>query len=387
MGKMGNRARGSIGLALLGATALLVTSAAGRPAAPSAAQTNDQDSGFTPSRQGGIPGALLPEELKLWQYDAATGAFQVVEGDASAPYVPDPRALPDGSKVGFAEGWAAIPFSFSINKHLYELADQLGFEVIYCDQEFDAEKAVACAEQIVTQGPTVAINSNWQSGAATAVAAIYDAAKVPAMSIDVVHPNQIFLGADNYTSGLIGGQAAGTKAQADGRCQDVWILLGENPGEGAGADQRLAGFADGVQTVCGPVATDRIQRVLFDQGTAEQALTVATDWLTAHPDPAAYVLSTSIDDARADGVAKALTQSSREGYAVGLGCDDIGQASTKASAETPNHFLGCVAYFPEKYPDYAISIAADIAEGKPVPQEVHLEHVFYDASTIGTVYP
>ena len=110
-------------------------------------------------------------------------------------------------------------------------------------------------------------------------------------------------------------------------------------------------------------------------------------WLTAHPDPAAYVLSTSIDDARADGVAKALTQSSREGYAVGLGCDDIGQASTKASAASQNHFLGCVAYFPEKYPDYAISIAADIAEGKPVPQEVHLEHVFYDASTIGTVYP
>jgi ribose transport system substrate-binding protein len=382
----GSRSRGSAGLALLGVAVLVTAGAAARPAAPRTAQTNDQDA-FTPQRQGGIPGALLPEELKLWQYDAESGTYQVVEGDASAVYVPDPRALPDGSKVGFAEGWAAIPFSFSINKHLYELSEELGFPVIYCDQNFDPEQAVTCADQIVSQGPTVVLNSNWQAGAATAVAAIYDAAKVPAISVDVVHPNEIFLGADNYTSGFIGGEAAGGKAQADGRCADAWILLGENPGEGAGADQRLAGFSDGVQTVCGTIAADRIQRVLFDQGTGEQALTVATDWLTAHPDPTAYVLSTSIDDARADGVAKALTQSSREGYAVGLGCDDIGQASTKASATDANHFLGCVAYFPERYPDYAVSIAADIAEGKAVPQEVHLEHVFYDHSTISSVYP
>ena len=46
-------------------------------------------------------------------------------------------------------------------------------------------------------------------------------------------------------------------------------------------------------------------------------VTKATDWLTAHPQ-ASYVLSTTIDDARSDGVAKALTQSGREGYAVGL---------------------------------------------------------------------
>lgn len=378
-------ALGRRGLVLIGVAALAVAGAAGGPAGSHRSSAHDQEA-FTPQRQGGIAGALLPEELKLWIYDRETGQYVVVDGDASAPYVADPRPLPEGSKVGFAEGWAAIPFSFSINKHLYELGSELGFEVVYCDTAFDAAKAVACAEQLVTQGPTVVLNSNWQSGAAAQVAAVYDAAKVPAISVDVVHPNQIFLGADNYTSGFIGGQAAGEKAMADGRCADVWILLGENPGEGAGANERLSGFSDGVQTVCGAIAPERIARDLYDGGTTDQALTKATDWLTGHPD-AGYVLSTSIDDARADGVAKALTQSGREGYAVGLGCDDIGQASTKASATEANHFLGCVAYYPEKYPDYAISIAADLAEGKPVPQEVHLQHDFLDASTIGSVYP
>ena len=63
------------------------------------------------------------------------------------------------------------------------------------------------------------------------------------------------------------------------------------------------------------------------------------------------MLGTSIDDARSAGIAKALAQNGRDGAAVGLGCDDIGIAATKAGdpAETTK-FLGCVAYFPEKYP-------------------------------------
>mgnify|MGYP006143952693 CR=1 FL=1 len=40
-------------------------------------------------------------------------------------------------------------------------------------------------------------------------AEIFDAAGIPTTSIDVVHPNAIFMGADNYTSGFIAGQHAG----------------------------------------------------------------------------------------------------------------------------------------------------------------------------------
>lgn len=85
-------------------------------------------------------------------------------------------------------------------------------------------------------------------------------------------------------------------------------------------------------------------------------------------------------------MSNALAQAGRDGVAVGIGCDEIGVAATRTSVEE-NNFLGCVAYFPEKYPDYAISIAADILEGNAVPQEVHLEHVFLDGGNINDVYP
>jgi ribose transport system substrate-binding protein len=215
---------------------------------------------------------------------------------------------------------------------------------------------------------------------------IYDAAKIPVANIDVWHPNGIFLGADNYISGQIGGKAAGEYAKGLGKCGEVTVFNGINPGEGDAAAQRMAGFTDGVQEVCGALPAERIAEEIFDAGTTEQALTKMTDWLTAHPE-AVFVLGTSIDDARSAGISKALAQNTRDGAAVGLGCDDIGVAETKAGDPATTKFLGCVAYFPEKYPDYLISIGLDVIEGKPVPNEIHSEHVFLDKDSIGSVYP
>ena len=40
-----------------------------------------------------------------------------------------------------AEGLAAIPFSAVINEGIHRHAEQIGFEVPYCDTAFDAAKA------------------------------------------------------------------------------------------------------------------------------------------------------------------------------------------------------------------------------------------------------
>ncbi len=344
-------------------------------------------SGFTPVRQGGIPGALLPSELKLWTYDKASGKYVEAPGDASQPYVPnDDRQFPAGTTIGYLEGWAANTFSVAIHDRLYELAKQMGATVAQCDANFDPPTAVTCSEQLAQQNPAFVVNSNWRAEAAATTMANFDAAKIPAVSDDVVHPNAIFFGSNSYVSGEIAGKAAGTYAQGLGHCADAVVVEGINPGEGDAANQRLAGFSDGVQEICGALPAERIVQLLFDQGTPDQALTKTTDWLTANPG-AAYVLASSIDDERVTGMTKALAQSGRAGIGVGQGCDDVGIAATKETTVDETHFLGCVAFFPEKYADYMMSIAADVLAGTPVPQEVHIDHQFLDRSNIATFYP
>ena len=342
---------------------------------------------FTPVRAGGIGGALLPEELALWTYDSSAGQYVETPGDASAPYVPnDDRTAPERYTIGYIEGWAANPASALVHKGIYDWAAKMGVDIVTCDAQFDPDKALTCAETIAQQQPDFVINGNWRSEAAEAISKTLDAAKIPAVTVDVLHPDEIFFGANNYVSGMLAGEAAGDYAVQRGVCADVTVFLGGNPGEGEAANLRLSGFADGVQEKCGLLPSDRIVNQLFDAGTPDQALTKTTDWLTGNPG-AKVLLGTSIDDERVTGISKALAQSGRDGVGVGQGCDDVGIAATKEGPPEESHFLGCVAYFFEDYGDYVMSIALDVLAGTPVPQEVHMEHQMLTYDTIGQYYP
>ena len=348
------------------------------------AGSSEEAGAYTPVLTSGIPGALLPEELKLWKYDFATAKYTPTEGDAKS-YVVN-LVKPDKTfTLAHMDGWATNPFAIPITKGIAKLAKDLGLKLIYCDAEFKPEKAISCAEILASQKPDFVIAGNWQGGAAAAIMAIFDKAKIPAASIDVSHPNAVFFGASNYASGVVGGKAAGEYAKANWDCKDVWVFMGENLEEGEAADLRLVGFADGVQEVCGALPADRIDRMRLSAGTADQAITVTTDWLTAHPE-AKHILSTTIDDERANGMAKAFVATKRDGMVVGQGCDSVGIAVVKMAPASENRFLGCAAYYPEKYGDYLVSIALDVMAGKAVPQEIHMEHTFLDHDTIGTVY-
>ena len=355
-----------------------------------ASSSNDEEASsesaapFEAVLKGGVAGALLPEELQLWKYDFATGAYTVDEGDASS-YNLNLNKPGKTFTLAHMDGWATNPFAIPIRKSIEKHARDLGLKLIYCDADFKPEKAISCAETLANQKPDFVIAGNWQGGAAAALMAIFDKARIPAVSIDVAHPNAIFFGADNYSSGVVAGRAAGEYAQKEWACEDVWIFMGENLEEGEAADFRLSGFADGVQEICGALPAEQINRERLSAGTGDQAITVTTDWLTANPQ-ATHILSVTIDDERASGIAKAFVATKRDGMVVGQGCDTVGIAIVKAAPSSENRFLGCVAYFPEKYGDYLVSVAVDVMAGKPVPNEVHMEHTFLDNSTIGKYY-
>ena len=340
---------------------------------------------FVAERQTNIPGAVLPENRVLWQYDKSVGSYSEVDGDAST-YTPSLIAPEGEVTIAYMDPWASNPFAIPIREGVEKYAKDLGFTLIYCDTQFLPDKAVSCAEMLADQQPDFAIAGNWQGGAAAAVIEVFNEARIPTNSIDVVHPNSIFFGADNYTSGAIAGTAAGNYAKQTWSCEDVWLVLGESKQEGEAADQRLVGFADGVQGVCGTIPANQIARVLMLAGTADQAITSTTDWMTANPQ-ATNLLGLSLDDERSSGMAKAFVASDRPGMIVGLGCDTVGVAVIKQAKASENRYLGCTAFFPELYASYLVSIALDVISGEPVPNEVHLEHTFLTNDTVEGVYP
>ena len=80
---------------------------------------------YTPVLKGGIPGALLPEELKLWKYDFATAKYTPTEGDAQS-YVVN-LVKPDKTfTLAHMDGWATNPFAIPIAKGIAKLSKDLG---------------------------------------------------------------------------------------------------------------------------------------------------------------------------------------------------------------------------------------------------------------------
>ncbi len=393
--KVWDRPIGHIGLAVLLCVAAALVAGCGSSGSSTGSGSgssgeeagNAETTAFKATAKGGIPGALLPGELELWKYDSGTGKYVSVPGDASKPYQAKITKFPAGTKIGYIDPWAANPFAIPIREGIEALSKEYGFELAYCDTGFKPEKAVECAEELAAQDPDFVVAGNWQVGAAPAMMEVLDKARIPANSIDVSEPNAIFVGTNNYDDGLTAGKAAGEFAEKEWSCEEVWVLLGENLAEGEAADLRLQGFTDGLQEVCGELPGDQIDRVRMAAATADQALTATTDWLTAHPQ-AKHILATSIDDERASGIAKSFAQATEtEAFSVGMGCDKVGIEVTHQGEPQENHFLGCVAFFPEQYPELLISTAEDVLAGTPVPNEVHVESQFLDHSTIDKFYP
>ena len=211
---------------------------------------------------------------------------------------------------------------------------------------------------------------------------VFNAAGIPIITIDVFHPNAIFFGANNYISGAIAGINSGLYALETWNCEGVHVLLAENLTAGEAPDLRVSGFADGVQAVCGgDVPVDRIPT----DGSPEDGISITTDWLTANPG-AQNVLATSLDDVVAVPMSRAMEQAGRSGAAAGHGSEPNGVERMYEGPVEQTRYLGSVAYFPELYGVYAVAALIDVLEGRPVPQEIHIDHIWINRDNVEEFY-
>ena len=111
------------------------------------------------------------------------------------------------------------------------------------------------------------------------------------------------------------------------------------------------------------------------------------EYVTVSVDDINYRVTLPTEDERASGMARALTQAGREGGCVGQGADLPGTSLLHEGSIEETKYISTVAYYPELYGGFLVNIAIDIIEGRPVPQEVHMQHMIIDRSNVGEFYP
>jgi len=285
-----------------------------------------------------------------------------------AAYVPEIRKATKAWKIGYGDGLAGIPFTQSVTDSINEVAEEMGVEIVYCDNAYNQEKTVECSNNLVTQGAEGVIFANWVAGTEELISGIFQDAGIPCVAYDGPHPGCVAFGPDNFESAKEAGKFLGEYAKAQGwDPKDVQLLLVWTPNVPV-HQARAEGATAGVKEVIDIPAEN-----IFDIPTEQMGDEIAnvTTWTTAHPD-AKHVLCFGHADLPGVNCALALEQAGYLGNAAAafLGASDEALVDLRTRTDEESIFKATISYFPERYGQYLVPIIVDLLEGKTVPERI-----------------
>jgi len=286
----------------------------------------------------------------------------------TAVYKPEIRKATKPWKIGYGDGLAGIPFTQSVTDNINKVAEQMGVEIVYCDNAYNQEKTVECSNNFVTQGAEGIIFANWIAGTEDLISGIFTDAGLPCVAYDGPHPGCTAFGPDNFESAKEAGKFLGEYAKAQGwNPNDVDVILiwsPDVPVHKARADGAKAGILE---------ILDIPDKNFSDVGTKDfsDVFNNVTTWATAHPD-AKHVLCFGHSDQPGVDCALALEQAGLLGNAAAasLGASDEALVDLRTRSDAESIFKATISYFPELYGTYLVPIIVDLLEGKILPMRI-----------------
>jgi ribose transport system substrate-binding protein len=292
----------------------------------------------------------------------------------------------EGHVIAYASFGSQFPFIALVDESVRNAAEAAGVELVFVDNAFDAEKALTNANLIATRGDVeVVLEFNYYQQTNLVIAETFRDAAIPVIAIDIPVPGATYYGADNYAAGKLAG--AGLVEAAKAKWGGTVDLLMVEKQSGAGQEllmQRTLGIIDGAKGALPSLTDDMI--VQFEGGAnVDAAAQAVATTLTANPDKK-NILIGMLGDSSAIAAANQAQDAGRADQVLtaGQGGDDVALDALRG-AETS--FVGTADYRPTKYGDDLLPLACDLLEGKQIPPEVFVSHVFLTRDNVAEFYP
>lgn len=288
----------------------------------------------------------------------------------------------EGLKLGIIQLTLAVGFPQAVQASVEEQAEIAGAELVTCDSQADAAKAVDCAKQLKVQGVNGQITFQPDANAAPSVCEA--GADVPVLAIDIVQePCQTaFVGAANEYAGELVGYNVGKYFFDEFDCEyDAFISL-ESKAVGEVNELRMGGIRKGFESVCGEIHDLRTIDT-GPGGLSEPAQTKMTDTLTALPGAEKVIVVGINEDVILGALAAARTQNRLDD--LYLGVQNLNPEN--CTIYNAPHWLGSVAYFPERYGELLVPYLIKAVKGEQVPDELLVPHEWVTADNVTEYYP
>jgi ribose transport system substrate-binding protein len=316
---------------------------------------------------------------------ASSTAPASVAPASSAPASEAPSsAAPTAMKVGYISLGEAIPFvSLVTNSIKDEAAKVPGLEIVVCDSEIDAAKALACAQNLKVQEVQAVLNFQLFEDSSPEVCTAYGG--LPTIAIDIHQaPCEVaFMGADNTLAGTLAGKVVGDALKAENDCTYEAVVTLDTKGAGATTLARMDGMIAGFEEACGTIDPAKFKSIDVG-GTTDLALEKFGNQLSAIK-PGGIIAILSLNDDMSLGAFAAARTAGRaeEIRLAGQGADPT---SWKEIACNPQ-WLGDTAYFPERYGTILVPAVVDLLNGETIEENLFTKHEVVTKDNIRTVYP
>jgi ribose transport system substrate-binding protein len=288
-------------------------------------------------------------------------------------------------RIGFANLGEDVPFAVDVRHGLERAAKQAGnIDLVLADNQLNGKVAQDVANRLIGKEIDLAIEYQIDEKVGSLIMNKFQQANIPVIAVDIPIVGASFVGANNYQSGYMAGEALGQwiKKQWHGQLDRLIVL--EEPRAGALPAARIQGQLDGVQAVVGEIPADQVTHLESGNRSdiSERRMIKALNkWPDEH-----HLAVVSFNDDAALGALLAARKTNREEDVaiVGQGADRM----IRPEIRRPNsRVIGSTAYMPEKYGDKLIELALKILRGEPVPPAVYTDHTFITAENIDLFYP
>lgn len=348
------------------------------------AQLDNIDSAIVSGRRPSVPERGRKTMTKALRSVFAVLAVVTVtagaggDDDTTAPAEDTTAPAEANGAVGYISLGDSVPFVKLVSDGIRAEADAAGVDLVFCDSEIDAAKALECAQLFSTRDVQVVLNFQVDQQSSPEICAAYN--DVPTIAIDIVQePCQVaFMGANNRAAGEMAGEALGAYVAEEFDCEyDAYVSL-ESTAAGDANTDRMGGYRDGFTQHCEIVN----ERVLDGADRTDTALEQMTDLLPALPGERIVVVAINEDGIL--GAMAAARTLGRDGdlYYSGQGTDPSIWCEIR---DNPN-YIASTAYFPERYGEILIPAAQAILRGETVEELLFTEHQIINSENIEDIY-
>jgi ribose transport system substrate-binding protein len=285
--------------------------------------------------------------------------------------------------IGYAAQSTEFAFSRDVTESIKIAAEARGIRLIAVDNRYSKTAALRNTSSLIERRVDLVMEFQTDEHVAPIISSKYQDAGIPVIAIEIPHPGAVYFGADNYRAGTMGGRYLGRWAQTNWNGEIDEVLLLELPKAGPIPASRFTGVLDGISDALLNAVRYRLTR-LDGNGQFGKSQEAVRKYLRQNKSK--RVLVAAINDPSALGAIRAFEEAGRA-----TACAVLGQnASAEARAEMRRpgtRLVGSVAYFPERYGERLMQLAADILDGKNVPPAVFVDHVVITPRDVDRYYP